>query len=153
MATQFYERESLVMNGDYVTLDAGTGLVHAAPGHGEDDFYYSRKYNLDVLSPVDNQGHYTAEAPGFEGMFYAKANKVITDLLAENGSLLKLSYFVHSYPHDWRTKKPVIFRATPQWFASIDAFRQDILDVIENDVKWYHPSGQVRIYNMVRDRW
>ena len=148
----FYERESLVMLGDYVTLDAGTGLVHSAPGHGEDDFYYSRKYNLDVLSPVDNQGHYTAEAPGFEGMFYAKANKVITDMLAENGSLLKLSYFVHSYPHDWRTKKPVIFRATPQWFASIDAFRQDILDVIENDVKWYHPSGQVRIYNMVRDR-
>ena len=148
----FYERESLVMLGDYVTLDAGTGLVHSAPGHGEDDFYYSRKYNLDVLSPVDNQGHYTAEAPGFEGMFYAKANKVITDMLAENGSLLKLSYFVHSYPHDWRTKKPVIFRATPQWFASIDAFRQEILDVIENDVKWYHPSGQVRIYNMVRDR-
>ena len=148
----FYERESLVMNGDYVTLDAGTGLVHTAPGHGEDDFYYSRKYNLAVLSPVDSQGCYTDEAPGFEGMFYADANKVITDLLTEKGALLNLSYFVHSYPHDWRTKKPVIFRATPQWFASIDAFRQEILDVIENDVKWYHPSGQVRIYNMVRDR-
>ena len=148
----FYERESLVMNGDYVTLDAGTGLVHTAPGHGEDDFYYSRKYNLAVLSPVDGQGCYTDEAPGFEGMFYADANKVITDLLTEKGALLNLSYFVHSYPHDWRTKKPVIFRATPQWFASIDAFRQEILDVIENDVKWYHPSGQVRIYNMVRDR-
>ena len=148
----FYERESLVMNGDYVTLDAGTGLVHTAPGHGEDDFYYSRKYNLAVLSPVDSQGCYTDEAPGFEGMFYADANKVITDLLTEKGALLNLSYFVHSYPHDWRTKKPVIFRAIPQWFASIDAFRQEILDVIENDVKWYHPSGQVRIYNMVRDR-
>ena len=148
----FYERESLVMNGDYVTLDAGTGLVHTAPGHGEDDFYYSRKYNLAVLSPVDSQGCYTDEAPGFEGMFYADANKVIIDLLTEKGALLNLSYFVHSYPHDWRTKKPVIFRATPQWFASIDAFRQEILDVIENDVKWYHPSGQVRIYNMVRDR-
>ena len=148
----FYERESLVMNGDYVTLDAGTGLVHTAPGHGEDDFYYSRKYNLAVLSPVDSRGCYTDEAPGFEGMFYADANKVITDLLTEKDALLNLSYFVHSYPHDWRTKKPVIFRATPQWFASIDAFRQEILDVIENDVKWYHPSGQVRIYNMVRDR-
>ena len=148
----FYERESLVMNGDYVTLDAGTGLVHTAPGHGEDDFYYSRKYNLAVLSPVDSQGCYTDEAPGFEGMFYADANKVIIDLLTEKGALLNLSYFVHSYPHDWRTKKPVIFHATPQWFASIDAFRQEILDVIENDVKWYHPSGQVRIYNMVRDR-
>ena len=77
---------------------------------------------------------------------------MITDLLTEKGALLNLSYFVHSYPHDWRTKKPVIFRATPQWFASIDAFRQEILDVIENEVKWYHPSGQVRIYNMVRDR-
>ena len=104
------------------------------------------------MSPVDSQGCYTDEAPGFEGMFYADANKVITDLLTEKGALLNLSYFVHSYPHDWRTKKPVIFRATPQWFASIDAFRQEILDVIENDVKWYHPSGQVRIYNMVRDR-
>ena len=100
----FYERESLVMNGDYVTLDAGTGLVHTAPGHGEDDFYYSRKYNLAVLSPVDGQGCYTDEAPGFEGMFYADANKVITDLLTEKGALLNLSYFVHSYPHDWRTK-------------------------------------------------
>lgn len=148
----FYDRESLVMNGDYVTLDTGTGLVHTAPGHGEDDYFYSRKYNLPVLSPIDNQGHYTNEAPMFEGMFYAKANKVICELLKEKGALLNLSYFTHSYPHDWRTKKPVIFRATPQWFASIDKFREQTLNIIENDVKWYHPSGQVRIYNMVRDR-
>lgn len=148
----FYERESLVMLGDYVTLDSGTGLVHAAPGHGEDDYHYSRKYQLPVLSPVDNQGHYTDEAPGFEGMYYAKANKVVCELLAEKGALLDLSYFTHSYPHDWRTKKPVIFRATPQWFASIDKFRKEILHEIENNVHWYHPSGKVRIYNMVRDR-
>lgn len=148
----FYDRESLVMVGDYVTLDSGTGLVHTAPGHGEDDFYYSRKYNLPVLSPIDNQGHFTDEAPGFEGMFYIKGNKVICELLKEKGALLSLSYFTHSYPHDWRTKKPVIFRATPQWFASIDKFRQEILDIIENEVTWYHPSGKVRIYNMVRDR-
>lgn len=148
----FYDRESLVMVGDYVTLDTGTGLVHTAPGHGEDDFYYSRKYNLPVLSPIDNQGHFTNEAPGFEGMFYIKGNKVICELLKEKGALLSLSYFTHSYPHDWRTKKPVIFRATPQWFASIDKFRQEILDIIENEVTWYHPSGKVRIYNMVRDR-
>ncbi|QTU83619.1 isoleucine--tRNA ligase [Carnobacteriaceae bacterium zg-C25] len=148
----FYDRESLVMVADYVTLDSGTGLVHTAPGHGEDDFYYSRQYNLPVLSPIDNQGHFTDEAPGFEGMFYMKGNKVICELLQEKGVLLSLSYFTHSYPHDWRTKKPVIFRATPQWFASIDKFRQEILDVIENDVTWYHPSGKVRIYNMVRDR-
>ncbi|MGY3724565.1 Isoleucyl-tRNA synthetase [Granulicatella balaenopterae] len=148
----FYDRESLVMNADYVTLESGTGLVHTAPGHGEDDFYFSRKYKLGVLSPIDNQGHFTDEAPGFEGMFYAKANKVVPQMLEENGKLLSLSYFTHSYPHDWRTKKPVIFRATPQWFASIDGFRKEALDIIENDVKWYHPSGERRIYNMVRDR-
>ncbi|NEW66714.1 isoleucine--tRNA ligase [Carnobacteriaceae bacterium zg-84] len=148
----FYDRDSLVMVGDYVTLDAGTGLVHTAPGHGEDDYHYSRKYQLDVLSPVDNQGHYTDEAPGFEGMYYANANKAICELLQEKGLLLDLSFFTHSYPHDWRTKKPVIFRATPQWFASIDKFRDEILNEIENNVTWYHPSGKVRIYNMVRDR-
>lgn len=148
----FYDRESLVMVGDHVTLDAGTGLVHTAPGHGEDDYQIGLRYGLDILSPVDNQGHYTAEAPGFEGMFYLKANKVIVDMMRENGSLLSYSEFVHSYPHDWRTKKPVIYRATPQWFASIDKFRQELLSAIENDVKWYHPSGQPRIYNMIRDR-
>ncbi|MCW6652226.1 isoleucine--tRNA ligase [Aerococcaceae bacterium NML210727] len=148
----FYDRESLVMVGDHVTLDAGTGLVHTAPGHGEDDYQIGLRYGLDILSPVDNQGHYTAEAPGFEGMFYLKANKVIVEMMRENGSLLSYSEFVHSYPHDWRTKKPVIYRATPQWFASIDKFRQELLSAIENDVTWYHPSGQPRIYNMIRDR-
>lgn len=151
-AHPFYERESLVMAGEYVTLDAGTGLVHTAPGHGEDDFVYSRKYQLDVLSPIDNQGHFTNEAPGLEGVFYAKGNKIVIGWLEERNRLLNLSYFTHSYPHDWRTKKPVIFRATPQWFASIDGFRKEALDIIENDVVWYHPSGKVRIFNMVRDR-
>ncbi len=147
----FYDRESLVMTGDHVTLEAGTGLVHTAPGHGDDDYIIGRKYGLDVLSPVDDRGCFTNEAPGFEGIFYDKANKLITELLEEKGHLLKLDFFTHSYPHDWRTKKPVIFRATPQWFASIDKFRQDILDEIEN-VNWIHPSGKVRIHNMIRDR-
>ncbi|CZQ85964.1 isoleucine--tRNA ligase [Trichococcus collinsii] len=147
----FYDRESLIMVGEHVTLEAGTGLVHTAPGHGEDDYLVSKKYGLEVLSPIDNKGCYTAEAPGFEGVFYDKANKLITELLAEKGALLKLDFFVHSYPHDWRTKKPVIYRATPQWFASIDKFRQDILDEIEN-VEWLHPSGKVRLFNMIRDR-
>ena len=147
----FYDRESLVMVGDHVTLDAGTGLVHTAPGHGDDDYIIGHKYGLDVLSPVDDRGCFTAEAPGLEGIFYDKGNTIITDLLKEKGHLLKLAFITHSYPHDWRTKKPVIFRATPQWFASIDKFRQEILDEIEK-VEWLHPSGKVRLRNMVRDR-
>ena len=147
----FYDRTSLLMLGDHVTLDAGTGLVHTAPGHGEEDYIVGKKYGLDVLSPLDSRGCYTAEAPGFEGMFYDKANPVVTKMLEENGSLLKLDFFTHSYPHDWRTKKPVIYRATPQWFASIDKFRQDILDEVEK-VDWIIPWGKSRLYNMIRDR-
>lgn len=147
----FYDRTSLLMLGDHVTLDAGTGLVHTAPGHGEEDYIVSKKYGLEVLSPLDSRGCYTHEAPGFEGMFYDKANPVITKMLEENGSLLKLDFFSHSYPHDWRTKKPVIYRATPQWFASIDKFRQDILDEVEK-VDWIIPWGKTRLYNMIRDR-
>ncbi|CAI3272184.1 isoleucine--tRNA ligase [Enterococcus cecorum] len=147
----FYDRTSLLMLGDHVTLDAGTGLVHTAPGHGEEDYIVGKKYGLDVLSPLDSRGCYTAEAPGFEGMFYDKANPVVTKMLEENGSLLKLDFFTHSYPHDWRTKKPVIYRATPQWFASIDKFRRDILDEVEK-VDWIIPWGKTRLYNMIRDR-
>ncbi|WP_210133299.1 isoleucine--tRNA ligase [Staphylococcus sp. GDY8P199P] len=147
----FVDRMSLVINGLHVTTDAGTGCVHTAPGHGEDDFVVGQKYNLPVISPVDDKGVFTEEAGQFEGMFYDKANKEITDLLKENGSLLKLEFITHSYPHDWRTKKPVIFRATPQWFASIDKVRQDILDAIE-DTHFKVDWGRTRIYNMVRDR-
>lgn len=146
-----YDRTSLVMVGDHVTLDAGTGLVHTAPGHGEDDFIIGKKYHLDILSPIDSRGCYTDEAPGFEGLFYEKANPIITEKLKETGSLLKLDFFTHSYPHDWRTKKPVIFRATPQWFASIDKFRQDILDEVDK-VNWIIPWGKTRLHNMIRDR-
>lgn len=147
----FYDRDTLVMNADYVSLDSGTGLVHTAPGHGEDDYYFSRKYKLPVLSPVDDKGCFTDEAPGFEGVFYDDGNKLVTEKLKEVGALLKLEFFTHSYPHDWRTKKPVIFRATPQWFASIDKFRQNILDEVEK-VGWVIPWGKTRLYNMVRDR-
>lgn len=145
------DRTVLLINGDHVTTDAGTGCVHTAPGHGEDDYIVGAKYDLPVISPVDYKGVLTEEAGPFAGEFYDKANKPITDLLKENGSLLKLDFITHSYPHDWRTKKPVIFRATPQWFASIDKVRQDILDAIEEThfkVDW----GKTRIYNMIRDR-
>jgi len=147
----FYDRESRLILGDHVTLDAGTGLVHTAPGHGEDDYIVCRKYGIEVISPVDSRGCYTDEAPGFEGVFYDKANPMITKMLEESGHLLKLDFFMHSYPHDWRTKKPVIYRATPQWFASIDKFRGDILSEIEK-VDWIIPWGRTRLYNMVRDR-
>lgn len=148
----FYDRESLLMIGDHVTMDTGTGLVHTAPGHGEDDYLIGLQYGLDVLSPVDNRGHFTAEAPELEGMFYLKGNKVILEKLTESGHLLAQGKITHSYPHDWRTNQPVIYRATPQWFASIDKFRKDLLESVENDVVWYHPSGEKRIYNMIRDR-
>ncbi|MGK9568422.1 class I tRNA ligase family protein, partial [Salmonella enterica subsp. enterica] len=90
---------------------------------------------LNVLSPVDSKGVFTDEAPGFEGVFYDKGNKLITEALNEKGALLKLDFFTHSYPHDWRSKKPVIFRATPQWFASIQDFRGEILEAVEG-VEW-----------------
>ncbi|WP_100330842.1 isoleucine--tRNA ligase [Bacillus xiapuensis] len=146
-----YSRDSLVMLGEHVTTDSGTGCVHTAPGHGEDDFLVGKKYGLDVLCPVDDRGVMTEEAPGFEGLFYDKANKPITEKLEEVGALLKLEFFTHSYPHDWRTKKPVIFRATAQWFASIDKFRDELLHAVK-ETKWVPAWGESRLFNMVRDR-
>src|SRR5690606_18242911 len=147
----FYGRDSLVMLGEHVTTDAGTGCVHTAPGHGEDDFIVGQKYGIGVLCPVDEKGYMTAEAEGFEGLFYDEANKPITEKLNEVGALLKLSFITHSYPHDWRTKKPTIFRATAQWFASIKDFRNELLDAIK-ETKWVPAWGETRLFNMVRDR-
>lgn len=146
-----YGRDSLVMVGEHVTTESGTGCVHTAPGHGEDDFIVGQKYGLDVLCPVDEKGHMTNEAPGFEGLFYDEANKPITEKLQEAGALLKLSFITHSYPHDWRTKKPTIFRATAQWFASIANIRQELLEAVQ-ETKWVPAWGETRLYNMVRDR-
>lgn len=146
-----YKRDSLVMVGDHVTADAGTGCVHTAPGHGEDDYQIGKRYGLDILSPVDNGGCYTNEAPGFEGLFYEKANPVVIEKLKEENALLQVSKFTHSYPHDWRTKKPVIYRATPQWFASVEMFRGELLDAVK--ATEFTPSwGETRLYNMIRDR-
>ncbi|QDP40108.1 isoleucine--tRNA ligase [Radiobacillus deserti] len=147
----FYDRDSLIVLGEHVTTESGTGLVHTAPGHGEDDFLVGKKYGLEVLCPVDEKGNFTEEAPGFEGLFYDKANKEITQKLEEVGALLKLEFITHSYPHDWRTKKPTIFRATNQWFASIKDFRDEILEEIKQ-VQWYPGWGETRLFNMVRDR-
>lgn len=148
----FYDRQSVVVLGEHVTLEAGTGCVHTSPGHGEDDYNVGIKYGLDILSPVDEKGKFTNEAPGFEGMFYEDANKLVTEKLNETGHLLKLSFITHQYPHDWRTKKPVIYRATEQWFASIDAFREEMIEQINNHVKWIPSWGESRIYNMTKDR-
>src|SRR5699024_2201208 len=125
-----YDVTGLVMNDTYVTDDDGTGLVHNATGFGEDDYNVGRRYGLPVFSPMDAQGRFTDEVPDPDlvGMFYDDANKVVADKLKKAGALLKLDFFTHSYPHDWRTKKPVIYRATTQWFASIDKFRDQILD-------------------------
>ena len=146
-----YDRDALVMLGEHVTSDGGTGCVHTAPGHGEDDFIIGQKYGLEVLCPVDEKGYMTKEAEGFEGLFYDEANKPITEKLEEVGALLKLQFITHSYPHDWRTKKPTIFRATAQWFASIKDFREDLLTAIK-ETKWVPAWGETRLYNMVRDR-
>ncbi len=146
-----YDRISPVILGDHVTLDAGTGLVHTAPGHGEDDFNVGKKYGLDILCPVDSRGYLTSESGEFEGLFYEDANKVILNRLNEENALLKEIEIVHSYPHDWRTKKPIIFRATAQWFASIEHFKEDILHAIKN-VHWVPSWGEVRISNMIKDR-
>ncbi len=147
----FYDRESLVMVGEHVTAEAGTGCVHTAPGHGEDDYNIGKEYGLPILSPVDNSGCYTSEAPGFEGVFYDKANKMVTEKLKEVDALEKLNFFTHSYPHDWRTKKPVIYRATPQWFASVEMFRDELLKAVA-ETKFTPAWGETRLYNMMRDR-
>ena len=146
-----YDKESLVIEGFHVTLEDGTGLVHTAPGFGEDDFNVGQKYNLPIFSPVDAHGCYTDEVPELKGMFYQDVDKLMIQKLKDAGALLKLKVFTHSYPHDWRTKKPVIFRATTQWFASIAPFRDQILDQIDK-AKFIPSWGKTRLYNMIKDR-
>ncbi|CAM3365961.1 isoleucine--tRNA ligase [Nosocomiicoccus ampullae] len=146
-----FDRTSLVILGDHVTTDGGTGLVHTAPGHGDDDYKVAQHYNLDILSPVDDKGVFTEEAGKYEGLYYDDANKVVGEDLDEAGALIKLKFITHSYPHDWRSKTPVIFRATPQWFASIENVREEILDAL-NDTKFQVEWNKERMYNMIKNR-
>ncbi len=147
-----YDRVSPVILGDHVTTEDGTGLVHTAPGHGEDDFIVGQKYNLEVFCPVDEHGKMMKSAGArFEGMFVDDCNGEVIKALEEVNALLFSVKISHSYPHDWRTKKPVIFRATPQWFASIDKLKGDIMRAIQT-VKWYPNWGDVRLGNMIKDR-
>ncbi len=147
----FMDRDSLVILGEHVTLEAGTGCVHTAPGHGEDDFYVGKIYELEVISPVDDQGKFTEEAGKFAGLYVHKANQQIIEELDRLGMLLKASNYSHQYPHCWRCKNPIVYRATNQWFASIDGFRENALAAIDS-VRWIPSWGRERIYNMVRDR-
>ena len=148
-----YDRDSILMNAMHVTASDGTGLVHTASGFGEDDYNVAQKYGIPVYSPMDDKGCFTEDIndPDLAGLFYDDANKVVSEKLKKSGNLLKLSFFTHSYPHDWRTKKPVIYRATTQWFASVEKFRQQILDQIDK-VKFTPSWGQLRLHNMIKDR-
>jgi isoleucyl-tRNA synthetase len=147
------ERTSpVVIGGDYITTEAGTGLVHTAPGHGVDDFNTGKKYGLPVLCPVDEAGNLTAEAGPFAGTNVLKdANSAILSALEATGLLLKQERYEHRYPYDWRTKKPTIFRATEQWFASVEGFRAAALGAIA-EVEWLPASGRNRIEAMVSER-
>lgn len=146
-----YPRTSVVILGEHVTAEAGTGAVHTAPGHGVEDFNVGQKYDLEVLCPVDERGIMTSEAGKYAGMFYEKANDPILEDLKAVGALVKDTLITHSYPHDWRTNKPLIFRATPQWFASIEPIRTTLLNEIEK-VNFTPSWGKIRISNMIKDR-
>ena len=148
----FMDRTSPVVIGFHVTLDAGTGLVHIAPGYGADDFIIGKQFGLELINGVNDQGVLTEDSGEFKGLFFEDANKEITKKLDELGVLLKLKFITHSYPHDWRTKKPIIFRATPQWFCSIDKIKPEILKALDTDVKFHTEWGKKRLYNMIKDR-
>ena len=150
-AHPFMDRESVVVLADYVTLEQGTGCVHTAPGHGEEDFETGARYGLPVVSPVDGAGRFTKEAGKFAGLTVHDANVPIIKELAERTMLLGKSSIRHQYAHCWRCKSPVIYRATEQWFASIDGFRQKALQAIA-DTQWIPAWGEDRIRNMVADR-
>ncbi len=151
----FMERESRVVLGSndtiLVELDTGTGAVHTAPGYGKEDYLCGLKNKLEMVVAVDSKGHQTEEAGPFAGMYYAKSDKEIIKWLDEHNFLLAKQEISHSYPHCWRCKHPVIYRATSQWFASIDGFRKEALDAIKG-VKWYPAWGEERITKMIEDR-
>ncbi len=147
----FVDRESPIVLADYVTLEAGTGCVHTAPGHGQEDFETGMRYKLPVISPVDPTGKFTTEGGKFAGMEVFEANGPVIKELAERGALLGKGSIRHQYAHCWRCKQPIIYRATEQWFASVDGFRELALQAITN-VKWIPSWGEDRIHNMVADR-
>jgi len=149
----FINRESPIVTADYVTLDSGTGCVHTAPGHGVEDYETGLRYGLDCYSPVDDRGRFTEDVPEFQGQNIFDANPAIIELLKEKGMLVNQEGLEHSYPHCWRCKRPVIFRATAQWFISMEkkGLRKAALEAI-GEVKWIPSWGKERIYGMVENR-
>ena len=149
----FYERESIILPGEHVTLEAGTGCVHTAPGHGQDDYELGLKFGLDIYNPVDNRGRFFPNIEFFGGEFVFDANKHVIEKLEEVGALIKATEITHSYPHCWRCKKPIIFRATEQWFIAMEKndLRGKALAEI-GQVAWVPRWGKERIYGMIENR-
>ncbi len=147
----FLDKTSLLMLGDYVTMDSGTGCVHTAPGFGADDYNTCRRYGLELVVPVDDRGRHTDYAGKYAGLKTEESNGVILADMKESGALFASEEIVHSYPHCWRCKGPIIFRATPQWFCSVDAFKDDACAACD-DVQWYPDWGVDRIKSMIRER-
>ena len=152
-----YDRESIIINGEHVTLEAGTGCVHTAPGHGHEDYVVCLKYNregktnIPILVPVDDRGHMNADAGKYEGLYYAKANKIIQDDLEACGALLAAEEISHQYAHCWRCKNPILYRATDQWFCSVDDFKEEAVKAAE-EVQWLPEWGHDRMIAMIRER-
>ena len=147
----FLPRESLLVCADYVTMDSGTGCVHTAPGFGADDYQTCRRYNIDLIVPVDDRGRQTEAAGKYAGLRYDESNAVILADLKESGALFASEEFTHSYPHCWRCKSPIIFRATPQWFCSVESFKDEAVAACDN-VRWLPAWGKDRMVSMIRER-
>ncbi|EEX48440.1 isoleucine--tRNA ligase [Jonquetella anthropi] len=148
----FLDRKTPIVLADYVTLDAGTGCVHTAPGHGVEDYETGCRYGIEIYNPVDGRGRFTPDTPLVGGMDIEKGAQTVMQTLRDSGRLLGVKKIVHSYPHCWRCHKPVVFRSTDQWFINVEAFREEALKAIDEDVKWMPTWGHDRIYNMVRER-
>ncbi|MBI5562537.1 MAG: isoleucine--tRNA ligase [Deltaproteobacteria bacterium] len=150
----FIDRESKVFLGGHVTTEAGTGCVHIAPGHGQEDYELGLKHGLDIYNPVDDSGKFTDAVPQFAGEFVFKANSGVIELLRSTGALVAKEDIRHSYPHCWRCKSPIIFRATEQWFVSMEAagLRKSALEAIDKKIRWIPSWGRDRIYNMIENR-
>ncbi len=147
----FLDRESLIVNADYVTMDSGTGCVHTAPGFGADDYITCKRYGIDIIVPVDDRGYQTEDAGKYAGLYYAQSNEVILADMKESGALFASEEMSHEYPHCWRCKSPIIFRATPQWFCSVEAFKEEAVAACQS-VTWLPAWGGERMAQMVRDR-